>query len=70
MSKLEEQEEINIIPTSEATEPPKAKQYLLLVDETKMVLLTHVLPWMQYVEVQGMNMVGDEKNMVLVTPKV
>lgn len=52
------------------TIPPKPKQYLLMVDDVAMVLLNKLSPGLMFVEVQGMNMKDDEKNLVLVTPKI
>lgn len=51
-----------------AVQPPKPKQYLLLIDDIGMAFLSKVMPGITYVEVSGMNMQGTEGFQFLVTP--
>lgn len=48
--------------------PPKRKEFFLMVDEIQMSLLSRVLPGIQYVEVQGMNIKDVPNHLLLVTP--
>lgn len=48
----------------------KPKQYLLMVDEINAALLGRVFPSIQMVQVEGINMQGNETHMALVTPMV
>lgn len=50
-------------------EAPKAKQYLLMVDEMNLALLGRVIPGLQFVQVEGFNMDSSKTHMALVTPK-
>ena len=48
----------------------KPKQYLLMVDEINAALLGRVFPSIQMVQVEGINMQGNDTHMALVTPMV
>lgn len=52
-----------------AVEAQKPKQYLLMVDEVMMAMLGRMSPSMRFVEVEGMNLEGNNHSMVLCTPK-
>lgn len=46
------------------------KQYILMVDHINMLLIGKVLPGIQFLEVQGMNVQGNDALQVLTTPIV
>lgn len=49
---------------------PKAKQYLLMVDELGAALMARMCPGIQMVQVEGINMQGSDSHVALVTPIV
>lgn len=51
-------------------EKPKSKQYLLMVDEISVALLSRICPSIQFVQVEGIKMQNNETHMALVTPMV
>lgn len=73
MSEEVKQEEVVAPEAAPAAEqlpllPPKRKEFFLMVDEIQMSLLSRVLPGIQYVEVQGMNIKDVPNHLLLVTP--
>lgn len=48
---------------------PSPKQFLLLVDETCMIILSKLVPNMRFIEVEGMTLKDNDAVMVLVNPK-
>ena len=51
-----------------APEQPKPKQFLLMVDEIGMAFMSKVMPNITFVEIQGMNMQGNDGFQFLVNP--
>jgi hypothetical protein len=47
---------------------PKAKQYLMLLDEMTMAIIGKIMPGMQFVEVEGYGMKDNDDYMLLVNP--
>lgn len=51
-----------------AEEQPKPKQYLMMIDEIGAAFLGKICPGIQFVQVEGINMTGNETHMALVSP--
>lgn len=47
---------------------PKPKQYLMVLDEVNMVILSKVMPSLRFIQVEGMPLKENENYMVLVNP--
>ncbi len=48
---------------------PKPKQYLMVTDEITMIMMSKIIPGLQFVEVQGMAMKDNDTHFLLVNPK-
>ena len=53
---------------SEEVSVPKPKQYLLMVDENAMTLLSKVIPGIQYCLVEGLTMTDNPNYQLLANP--
>jgi hypothetical protein len=68
MSESIKEEEVTPETSPGPIAPPPRKEFFLMVDEIQMSLLSRVLPGIQYVEVQGMNIKDEPNHLLLVTP--
>lgn len=60
--------EVEKIEQQQSVVTDKPKQYLLMVDDVTMAILGRLTPTMRFLEVEGMNMEGNDKCMLLVSP--
>ena len=49
---------------------PKPKQYLLMIDEINVAILSRLIPSIQFVQVEGIHMQNNDTHMALVSPMV
>lgn len=49
---------------------PKPKQYILMVNDLSMLMLSKMFHGIQFLEVEGMNIKDDPTHMLMVTPVV
>lgn len=54
--------------SEETQEPAIPKQYMLIVDEISMAMLSQMMPKLIFVQVMGRYLDGDDNNQFLVSP--
>lgn len=54
-------------PDTTMSEAP-IKQYIIMVEEVHMVILSRIFQGLKFLEVEGMNIKDDPKHMIMVTP--
>ncbi len=68
MSEVEKIEQTESQPQPEPQAPVKQKQYLLMADEVMRIILSRISPGLQFLEIEGWNMEGNDKHLVIVSP--
>lgn len=68
MSNQESVEKQEIVQDATQDLPSRSKEYLLMVNEVNMLLLSKVMPGIQFLQVEGMSLKDNDKYLAVCTP--